>query len=141
MVDYAPFVDLDKNGVIIVTLVSAIEEFPNAIILLNISAQFKNGWTGDLPDPERMVKVCFKNPNNGIMSTETVNGVVRQIESLYANEIDALWFQNLPNTDYTVLVGGPIPEDAEILQWDWQDLCRLKEHIRMLYDPTVSTPH
>lgn len=137
--DYTPFRDLDKNGVIIVTLSESVIKDPNTIVLFNISGQFNGKGLRDVENhPELTVKFDFQNNTNDLLAPKSVAHVLNQIDRLYTNEIDALWIKNLPQMNYEVMAGEPLPDDAEVYQWDRNDLNRLAAHIRMLYDPTLT---
>lgn len=134
---YAPFINIDKNGVIIVTLLEEIEQLDNEMWFFNLTGEF-NGAGLREPDPKRLVKFDFQNKKAQALRPHSIKNVLLQIERLYINEIDTLCLQNLPGMNYSVLAGCEITAEMGMLQWSRSDLDKLAGFIRMMYDPSLT---
>lgn len=129
---YRPFVDIDNNGVIILTLFDVVGHETDQIVFINVSRQF-NGLGLREAHPDLNIVIDFQNKLDKDLHPDSLNKVLGYIEKLYTNEIDSLALRNLPAMDYDTLADCSTKEHVAI-QWDRKDLDKLAAHIRMLYD-------
>jgi len=136
---YDPFIDLDGNGMIIITPMDQKEFAPSELVFMNISRQFQGLELRDAEDhPDKHVKYDFNNTMDAALSAESLQRVIDNIEKLYRNEIDVLGLWNLPGVTYETLAGQTLPEDLGAVQWDRKDFDKLIGLIRMFYDKTIT---
>lgn len=134
---YAPFIDVDKNGAIIITPFSTLagKLDPNEMMFINISGQF-NGKGLSQSDPDRHVSFDFQNKVGKSLSSYDIHVILTYIDHLYSNVIDSLCLRNLPQMNYSILAGTDVSNEGAV-QWDRKDFIKLSNHIKLLYQSSV----
>jgi hypothetical protein len=134
---YHPFIDIDHNGVIIVSAFALMERTDDGLMFVNLSREFDGTGLTLKVVPERTIVHDFNTPPfQQRVDPEILDVVIRDVERLYTNEIDSLFLRNLPMMDYNQLAGMNVMGEA-CVQWERKDLDKLIAHIRMLYDNTL----
>lgn len=134
---YAPYNDIDKNGVIIVTPFDVVtSRDPAEMIFFNISDHYTDKGLPDV-DPDKSITFDFQNLTGKSFTVEDMDFIVSHFDKLYTGEIHSLCLRNTPQLSYSVLAGFDITEEGA-LQWERADFEKIIAHLRMLYDGNLT---